>query len=211
MRVRQIVRLQQGSAAAPAAPCGPRRAVAIVRPAAQLPSLTPPPRPSARRVCSRFCVAVLNRLVRLSYWERIHSVLPEDFRALLPPKPEVAALPPPDDADAAAADPEGAAAAAMLAVVRGKALPEELDAWVVQQVCVRGGGGGGGGRAAAAAKGMGRGGAAARAAGRCTQLQPRWPAQRRILPAHSLIQQDTRTSVLAPHPTRPPTTHTGPD
>lgn len=37
----------------------------------------------------RFCVALLNRLVRLSYWERIQSVLPEEFRPLLPPKPEV--------------------------------------------------------------------------------------------------------------------------
>ncbi len=36
-------------------------------------------------------MAVLNRLVRLSYWERIQSVLPEEFRQLLPPKPEVGA------------------------------------------------------------------------------------------------------------------------
>jgi len=34
-------------------------------------------------------VAVLNRLVRLSYWERVQPVLPEEFRVLLPPKPEV--------------------------------------------------------------------------------------------------------------------------
>ena len=34
-------------------------------------------------------MAVLNRLVRLSYWERVQSVLPESFRPLLPPKPEV--------------------------------------------------------------------------------------------------------------------------
>ena len=34
-------------------------------------------------------VALLNRLVRLSYWERVQSVLPEQIRPLLPPKPEV--------------------------------------------------------------------------------------------------------------------------
>ena len=54
-------------------------------------------------------MAVLNRLVRLSYWERIQSVLPEEFRQLLPPKPEVAALPAAEageDPEAAAADPE---------------------------------------------------------------------------------------------------------
>ena len=85
-------------------------------------------------------MAVLNRLVRLSYWDRIQSVLPEDFRQLLPPKPEVAALPAaaagedPEAAEAAAADPEGHWAAQMLVVVRGKASPEALDAWMAEQV-----------------------------------------------------------------------------
>jgi nuclear cap-binding protein subunit 1 len=37
----------------------------------------------------RFVVALLNRLMRLSYWERVQSVLPEAIRPLLPPKPEV--------------------------------------------------------------------------------------------------------------------------
>ncbi|KAL4428043.1 hypothetical protein ABPG75_002132 [Micractinium tetrahymenae] len=81
----------------------------------------------------RFCVAVLNRLVRLSYWDRIQSVLPEEFRQLLPPKPEVAALPSPDDAEAAAADPEGHWAAKMLQLVRAKATPEDIDAWRAEQ------------------------------------------------------------------------------
>lgn len=30
----------------------------------------------------RFCVAVMNRLVRLSYWDRILSILPEEFRCV---------------------------------------------------------------------------------------------------------------------------------
>ncbi|PSC75984.1 nuclear cap-binding subunit 1 [Micractinium conductrix] len=77
----------------------------------------------------RFCVAVLNRLVRLSYWERIQSVLPEEFRPLLPPKPEVAPLPAPEDEASAVADPEGHWAARMLQRVRSKATPEEIDAW----------------------------------------------------------------------------------
>ena len=37
----------------------------------------------------RFTVATLSRLVRLSYWARIQSVLPPTFHGLLPPKPEV--------------------------------------------------------------------------------------------------------------------------
>jgi hypothetical protein len=80
---------------------------------------------------------VLNRLVRLSYWERIQSVLPEEFRQLLPPKPEVAALPAAEageDPEAAAADPEGHWAAQMVQRVRGKASPEALDAWMAEQV-----------------------------------------------------------------------------
>lgn len=35
----------------------------------------------------RFCVAIMDKLIRLSYWERIQSVIPEEFRVLLPPKP----------------------------------------------------------------------------------------------------------------------------
>lgn len=160
-----------------------------------LPTLAARPHP----LRSRFCVAVLNRLVRLSYWDRIQSVLPQEFRVLLPPKPEVGgraggcawagaapctagavaaclcalpvhpalrrrpciphplrswmparcltrapspwdgatlqveALPDPSDAAAAAADPEGAAAAQMLARVRSKATPEELDSWQAEE------------------------------------------------------------------------------
>lgn len=78
----------------------------------------------------RFCVAVMNRLVRLSYWERVQSALPQGFRALLPPKPEVAALPPPD---AAGDDVEGGWAAKALQMVRAKAQPAELEAWVAEQ------------------------------------------------------------------------------
>lgn len=135
----------------------------------------------------RFCVAVLNRLVRLSYWDRIQSVMPEDFRILMPPKPEVRGwgggvqgggrgrgglapaggrsaraascsptacpacarpgqvvpLPDPADADVAESDPVGHWAARMYAEVRGKATPQQLDAWKTEQVRARGEGGAG--------------------------------------------------------------------
>ena len=77
-------------------------------------------------------MAVMNRLMRLSYWERVQSVLPEEFQPLLPPKPEVAALPSPEAADDDGADAEGLWAAKMLKQVRSKAAAEELDAWVVE-------------------------------------------------------------------------------
>ena len=41
------------------------------------------------RVCRRFVVSVLSRLVRLSYWSRVQSVVPATFHALLPPEPKV--------------------------------------------------------------------------------------------------------------------------
>lgn len=44
-------------------------------------------------------VSVLSKLVRLSYWSRIHGVTPEAFQVLLPPHPEVQKLPgPPEEA-----------------------------------------------------------------------------------------------------------------
>lgn len=82
----------------------------------------------------RFCVAVMLRLMRLSYWDRVHSAIPEEFRVLLPPKPEVAALPEPDKAAAAAAEAGDAAEAAWAAValkmVRSKASAEDIDNWI---------------------------------------------------------------------------------
>lgn len=78
----------------------------------------------------RFCVAVMNRMVRLSYWDRVHAVVPQDFRVLLPPKPEVAVLPPPEDTGPESVDKEGAWAANALKLVRGKASAEELEEWV---------------------------------------------------------------------------------
>ncbi|KAK9846278.1 hypothetical protein WJX81_000837 [Elliptochloris bilobata] len=50
--------------------------------------LDAPPHDSQRR----FTVATLSRLVRLSYWARIESVLPPTLHGLLPPKPEVQSL-----------------------------------------------------------------------------------------------------------------------
>jgi nuclear cap-binding protein subunit 1 len=80
----------------------------------------------------RFCVAVMNRMVRLSYWDRIQAVVPEEFRVLLPPKPEVTALPPDEETGPEAADAEGAWAAAALKLVRSKASAEEIDAWIAE-------------------------------------------------------------------------------
>ncbi|GAB4821122.1 hypothetical protein N2152v2_008168 [Parachlorella kessleri] len=79
----------------------------------------------------RFCVAVMNRLVRLSYWDRVLSVLPEEFRALLPPKPEVGALPAANDE--ASEDEEGRWAAKLVQLIRTKPSAEDLDAWIVAQ------------------------------------------------------------------------------
>jgi hypothetical protein len=61
-------------------------------------------------------VAVLGRLVRLSYWDRVMGTLPEAFRVLMPPKPEPATLPEPD-APAGSGDEEGRWAARMLQLV----------------------------------------------------------------------------------------------
>lgn len=87
----------------------------------------------------RFCVAVMNRMVRLSYWDRVQAVVPEEFRVLLPPKPEVTPLPPPagegeaeNGAEDVDADREGAWAAAALKLVRSKASAEEIDAWIAE-------------------------------------------------------------------------------
>lgn len=79
----------------------------------------------------RFCVSAINRMVRLSYWDRIQTVLPEEFRVLLPPKPEVAALPSPEEAEAD--NSEGGWATRALKLVRSKASAEELDAWMAEQ------------------------------------------------------------------------------
>ena len=80
----------------------------------------------------RFCVAIMNRMVRLSYWDRVQSVVPQEFTVLLPPKPEVAVLPPAEDIGPEAADKEGAWAAGGLKLVRSKASAEELEAWVTE-------------------------------------------------------------------------------
>ncbi len=84
----------------------------------------------------RFCIAVMNRMVRLSYWDRVQAVVPEEFRVLLPPKPEVAVLPPPageeTENESTIEDRQGAWAAAALKLVRSKASAEEIEAWVAE-------------------------------------------------------------------------------
>lgn len=57
----------------------------------------------------------MNRLIRLSYWDRIHAVIPDNFQVLLPPKPEASSLPAVDEMTE---DVEGTWAAKMLAKVR---------------------------------------------------------------------------------------------
>lgn len=51
----------------------------------------------------------MSRLIRLSYFDRVHSVIPEDFKALMPPQPAVQSLPPPEASatEAAVAVPVG--------------------------------------------------------------------------------------------------------
>jgi len=79
----------------------------------------------------RFCIEVIERMIRLSYWERIHDVLPEEFRVLLPPKPEVLNLPSVDDETYSNLnDLEGLWAGRCVALIRRKATAEEFDSWL---------------------------------------------------------------------------------
>ena len=72
----------------------------------------------------RFCIAVMNRIVRLSYWEKMHSIIPESFAPILPPKPEVLPLPATDETDL-----EGFWAGKALEKVRSKLSADDLKAW----------------------------------------------------------------------------------
>jgi len=85
----------------------------------------------------RFCVAVMGRLIRLSYWEKIQSVIPAEFQPLLPPKPEPVALAGGggdvamgDDSRSSTDELEGQWATKMLILVREKTPPEGIDKWV---------------------------------------------------------------------------------
>lgn len=79
----------------------------------------------------RFCIEVIERMIRLSYWDRIHDVLPEEFRVLLPPKPEVLNLPTIDDESYSNLnDLEGLWAGRCVALIRKKATAEEFDSWL---------------------------------------------------------------------------------
>ncbi|KDD76839.1 hypothetical protein H632_c90p1 [Helicosporidium sp. ATCC 50920] len=71
--------------------------------------------PRAMSACvRRFCMLLIERLTRLSYWDKIQAVLPEEFCALLPPKPEVQPL-------------EGTWAPQVVDKIRSKASAEELS------------------------------------------------------------------------------------
>lgn len=79
----------------------------------------------------KFCIAVMNRMIRLAYWDRIHSALPDEFRPLLPSKPEVLPLPSPD-ATVDESNVEGVWAAKLLLLVRKKASVADMTTWITQ-------------------------------------------------------------------------------
>ena len=85
--------------------------------------LASPPHDPARR----FVGGLVARLVRLAYWQRIESVLPPEFRVLLPPTPDPAPLP---AAGEGASTPDDAAAAEIVALVRRKTPAAGLTEWV---------------------------------------------------------------------------------
>jgi len=78
----------------------------------------------------RFCVEVIERMVRLSYWESVHDFIPENFRVLLPPKPDIEGLPSIEDTDASMKDLEGLWASRCIEIIRKKSTASELDAWL---------------------------------------------------------------------------------
>ena len=88
----------------------------------------------------RFVARLIDDLVRLSYWERVRSALPESFHELMPPQPAVAPL---DDEDEHAEDAgreegegtspsfrlDAVAAREVLDLARRKAPPSALNEW----------------------------------------------------------------------------------
>lgn len=82
-----------------------------------------------------FCISVMIRLTRLSYWEKVHNSLPNEFKVLMPPKPEVEPLPTLAESDIEGSengDVEGAWSAKLLALVRSKATVEEVESWITE-------------------------------------------------------------------------------
>jgi len=88
----------------------------------------------------RFVARLIDDLVRLSYWERVRSALPESFHELMPPQPAVAPLDEEDEhaEDAGRVEGEGtspsfrldaAAAREVLDLARRKAPPSALNEW----------------------------------------------------------------------------------
>jgi nuclear cap-binding protein subunit 1 len=76
----------------------------------------------------RFCVDVICRMMRLSYWDRVNQVLPEDFRKLLPVKPHHQPLP--ESNLGTLEDLEGIWSAKALDLIRKKTSDEQLDEWM---------------------------------------------------------------------------------
>ena len=75
----------------------------------------------------RFCRDVLSKMVRLSYYDRVFEVLPENFKQLMPPKPQCQPLP---SLGAPSDDLEGVWAAKAVDLIRKKTRDEQLDEWM---------------------------------------------------------------------------------
>jgi len=86
----------------------------------------------------RFCMAVLSRILRLSYHEKVVQSVPESFGPLLPPAPvpqplEVPMVEVPGDVPGAAGGAEEARCVEMLGMVRGKVPAEGMLEWIQEQ------------------------------------------------------------------------------
>jgi len=87
----------------------------------------------------RFVARLIDDLVRLSYWERVGSALPESFHALMPPRPAVAPLEEEEvegemgaegeESEASLFSLDAAAAREVLDLARRKAPPSALTEW----------------------------------------------------------------------------------
>lgn len=88
----------------------------------------------------RYVITLMSRLIRLSYYDRVHSVIPDDFKPLLPPQPAVQALPAAQATTAAteAAVPSGdsiesietTAASQILVKIKAKDDHDSLKHWM---------------------------------------------------------------------------------
>lgn len=77
----------------------------------------------------RFCAAVLEREVRLAYWDKVRETLPDALAALMPPQPGPAfPYGPPQGDHPPAAETESALAQQLTGLVRNKKSSKEVGA-----------------------------------------------------------------------------------